>query len=216
MIMKKDSPVFSCLFFFLILLFCQLFSQQNSPEQNLPEQNLSEQTGLNNVNNVDDELSDSSDSSLQDEKVKLALGDRRFVDDLRANDLLTPLERYSSRTQVNIFRRTEALFFIGIPFAIFINYLLKTSFSLFSGMAAAIEEAPPSVRIPEFAYSHDNALAGTIDPFYVYTWTSNIVWPLIVALNDVIERTTTDDYTLKQKKNIRLWRFDADFMHTDF
>ena len=214
--MKKDFPVFSCLFFFLILLFCQLFSQQNSPEQNLPEQNLSEQTGLNNVDNVDDELSDSSDSSLEDEKVKLALGDRRFVDDPEANDLLTPLERYSSRTQVNIFRRTEALFFIGIPFAIFINYLLKTSFSLFSGMAAAIEEAPPSVRISEFAYSHDNALAGTIDPFYVYTWTSNIVWPLIVALNDVIERTTTDDYTLKQKKNIRLWRFDADFMHTDF
>lgn len=219
-------PVFSVIFsplfllIFLMTVFCPLFANQNSfsLEQNALLAQVGQTESQTAAEQYQQEQADfqTERENAEEKRNAFRAGDRRFVDDEQANDLLTPLERYANRTQVNIFRRTEAIFFIGIPFAIFINYSLKSSFSLFSAMAAAMEEAPSDVRIGEFNYFHENTPAGTLDPFYVYTWTSNIVWPLVIALNDVIERTTSDEYTLKQKQDIRRWRFDADLMHTDF
>lgn len=158
----------------------------------------------------------STEKKKDDKKKKYFLAERPWVDDDEANDLLTPLERYSRRTKVNIFRRTEALFFISIPFSMLTQFTLKTSFSLFNAFAAVVEDGENPVHSVHFLYNHEKTIASSLDPFYVYTWTANILWPFVIAINDVIERTTTNAYTLRQKKNIRLLRFETDLMHTDF
>ena len=141
---------------------------------------------------------------------------REWGNDPEANDLLTQLERGSKKVGWNLFNRAQTLFFISIPFAVLINFTLKTTFTTAGQLGAVLEDGENPILPGDFRYFRDTTPANMVDPFFVYTVSANVLWPLTVALNDVIERTTSDSFTYRQRVTIRQRRFADDLMRTKF
>ncbi len=102
-----------------------------------------------------------------------------------------PLEFYEQSSEINFVRRTEAVFFISIPFTFLLTNFLYTLFPYGSlGSAYFNGVRTGSSSFGSFLYSYDRLPLYTrvSDPFFVFIWSSTTIWPAVIALNSFIER----------------------------
>lgn len=129
----------------------------------------------------------------------------------------TPLKRYYGVTDENIFWRSEAIFFIAIPFSYLWTSLLKLFTRYFATLGAYFDGArSPELDSLNFLYSHDRYPRELADPFYIFTWVNTIVWPIMVALNDVIQRSSVPEKWERVKTKMRADRFYDDLLYNNY
>ncbi len=131
--------------------------------------------------------------------------------------LNTPLKRYNARTAEHIFWRTDALVFISIPFSFLWSTILKEALRNFSVVAAFLEGArSPVLNSVNFAYSQGNYPAATADPLDIFTWANLGLWPVVVAVNDIIDRSSDPKRYEKVKARMRANRFYRELLFQNF
>ena len=107
------------------------------------------------------------------------------------NTNLSPLEFYRQSTEENFVRRTEAIFFISIPFTYLFTNILFTlapypaQFSAYFNGIRGVQ-----LRVGNFSYSRDRKplFQEVSDPYYVFLWSSTTIWPATIAVNSFVER----------------------------
>ncbi len=102
-----------------------------------------------------------------------------------------PLEFYEQSTSVNFVRRTEAIFFISIPFAYLFTNILYTLMPYGSVFSAYFDGVRGSqLRGGNFSYNRENkpAYETVSNPYYIALWVNTTVWPAGIAINSFVER----------------------------
>ena len=110
---------------------------------------------------------------------------------------LSPLKFYEQSTEENFFRRTEAIFFISIPFAYLFTNILFTLTPYASQFSAYFNGIRGNqLRVENFNYNRESKplFERVSDPYYVFLWSSSTIWPSVIAINSFVERAIDPNF----------------------